>query len=92
MIFALLRPLVNPAPTRNQTPKTTCSVLGPPYHHDGILFKEIHVIHHKALQVPLCRSILAWNELPSNIRIVDVKDEFKRTLLETIPDPYKKVA
>ena len=27
--FAVPRPLVNPAPTGNQTLKTTCSVLGP---------------------------------------------------------------
>ena len=31
IIFAVLRPLVKPGPAGNQTPKTTCSVLGPPY-------------------------------------------------------------
>ena len=30
IIVAVLRPLVNPAPSGNQPPKTTCSVLGPP--------------------------------------------------------------
>ena len=31
IISAVLRPLVNLAPTGNRTPKTTWSVLGPPY-------------------------------------------------------------
>ena len=31
IIFAVLQPLVNPAPNMNQTQKTTCLVLGTPY-------------------------------------------------------------
>ena len=33
IIFAVLKPLRNPAPTENQTRNTTWSVLGPPYRH-----------------------------------------------------------
>ena len=46
IIFTVLRPLENPAPTRNQMPKTSWSVLGAPYRRllqsagatEGLLF------------------------------------------------------
>ena len=63
----------------------------PTRRHDGILFREIHVIHHKVKQDPLYRSILAWNVLPVQIRNIDLKDRFKKMLLDTVPDPYKKI-
>ena len=37
------------------------------------------------------RSILAWNKLPGQIRNIDVKDQFKKMMLDNIQDPYKKI-
>ena len=41
----------------------------PTRRHDGTLFKEIQIIHHKAKQDPLYRAILAWNNLPVHSEI-----------------------
>ena len=63
----------------------------PTRRHDGLLFKEPNIVHHKAKQNPLYRAILAWNSLPVHIRNIEQKGTYKRMLLQEIQDPYKTV-
>ena len=63
----------------------------PTRRHDGILFKQIIIVNHKVKRSPLHRAIKAWNDLPVNVRNIDSKQVFKRTLLSNIQNPFKKV-
>ena len=60
----------------------------PTQRHDGILFKESHIVHHKMKQNPFYRAILSWNNLPVHIRNIDQKELFKNTVLREIENPY----
>ena len=59
--------------------------------HDGLLFKETQIVHHKVKQNPFYRAIKMWNELPVQIRSSDSKENFKQTLLLNIQNPFKKI-
>ena len=61
----------------------------PTRRHDGLLFKEMNIVHHKARQNPLHRAILGWNSLPVEIRNVEKKELFKKLLISSIHNPYK---
>ena len=63
----------------------------PTRRHDGVLFKETQVVHHKVKQDPLYRAIIAWNNLPVHIRNMDTKEQFKNSLIANIPNPYKTI-
>ena len=46
----------------------------PTRRHNGRLFKEIIIKHHKARHDPLYRTIQAWNDLLIIIRIIEHKE------------------
>ena len=54
----------------------------PTRRHDGLLFKEPNIVHHKAKQNPLYRAILAWNSLPVHIRNTEQKGTYKRMRIQ----------
>ena len=59
--------------------------------HDGLLFKETNIVHHKAKQNPLYRAILSWNSLPVQVRNIERKETFKRMLVQEVQDPFRTI-
>ena len=59
--------------------------------HDGLLFKETNIVHHKAKQNPLYRAILSWNSLPVQVRNIERKITFKRMLVQEVQDPFRTI-
>ena len=61
----------------------------PTRRHDGILFQNIPVIHHKFKQDPMFRAMKMWNSLSVHTRNIELKQTFKNTIVNAIDNPYK---
>ena len=55
---------------------------------EGVLFKINRIDHYRARLNPMYRAVLAWNELPVQIRNIESNVGFKKAYKASIGNPY----
>ena len=57
---------------------------------EGVLFKINWIDHYRARLNPMCRAVLAWNELPVHIRNIESNVGFRKAYKASIGNLFLK--